>query len=79
VAVVAELGGRKAVEFYYGPWNLPLEFPTMIADFYAPKSLAANGAFTAAAWRSGSHFRSACSSTTNVFPSPSRHPSRQTV
>jgi len=47
---VVNMAGRKAVQFYYGPWNLPLEFPTMIADFKAPKGIANNGPFTVSAW-----------------------------
>ncbi len=47
---VVKMAGRKAVQFYYGPWNLPLEFPTMIADFKAPASIAKNGPFTVSAW-----------------------------
>lgn len=47
---IVNMAGRKAVQFYYGSWNLPLEFPTMIADFKAPASIAKNGPFTVSAW-----------------------------
>jgi len=47
---VESIAGRKAVRFYYGPWNLPLEFQAMTADFLAPQPLATGGPFTVTAW-----------------------------
>ncbi len=47
---VKEIAGKKAVNFYFGPWAVPLEFQAMVSDFIMPKSITNNGAYTVVAW-----------------------------
>lgn len=47
---VKEINGKKAVNFYFGPWAVPLEFQAMVSDFQAPKSITENGPFTISMW-----------------------------
>lgn len=47
---VKQIDGRKAVNFYFGPWAVPLEFQAMISDFQAPDSMIQDGPYTVAAW-----------------------------
>jgi len=47
---VKEIDGRKAVNFYFGPWAVPLEFQAMISDFQAPKSLIDDGPYSVVTW-----------------------------
>ncbi|NLY11287.1 MAG: LamG domain-containing protein [Firmicutes bacterium] len=48
--MVEEMDGRKAVTFYRGPWLMPLDHPTMVSDFYAPKNIQGYEPFTVVAW-----------------------------
>ncbi|MCX6343502.1 MAG: LamG domain-containing protein [Armatimonadetes bacterium] len=47
---VKEIAGKKAVNFYFGPWAVPLEFDAMVSDFIAPKSIIENGSYSVVAW-----------------------------
>lgn len=48
--VVTTIDGRKAVLFEHVPWLLPLEFQTMVSDFYMPEKLIGGTPLTVVAW-----------------------------
>ncbi len=48
--VVADVAGRKAVQFAYGPAIVAMDLNTLVADFRAPPQLGDAGAFSVAAW-----------------------------
>lgn len=48
--VVAQIHGRKAVIFEHAPWLLPLEYQTLVSDFYMPESAIAGEPLTVIAW-----------------------------
>jgi len=47
---VTQVGGRKAVVFEHAPWLLPMEYQTMVSDFYLPESVIGARALTVVAW-----------------------------
>ena len=47
---VAEVRGRKAVKFEYGPAIVAMDLNALVADFRAPPQLGGAGAFSVAAW-----------------------------
>ncbi len=47
---VAQVAGRKAVVFAHAPWLLPMEFETMVSDFYMPESVIGARSITVVAW-----------------------------
>lgn len=47
---VVQLQGRKAVMFAHSPWLLPLEFQTLVSDFYMPEQAISGNSLTVVAW-----------------------------
>jgi len=47
---VTDVEGRKAVVFAHSPWLLPLEFETMVSDFYMPAEAIDGRPLTVVAW-----------------------------
>jgi hypothetical protein len=48
--VVEDVAGRRAIRFDYGPAIVAMDVNTMVADFFAPRAIMDDGAFTIAAW-----------------------------
>jgi hypothetical protein len=47
---VERVNGRKSVVFQHPPWLLPLDFQTLLSDFYMPEAVSRGEALTVVAW-----------------------------
>lgn len=47
---VEQVQGRKAVVFAHAPWLMPLEYETLVSDFYMPVEAIGNEQMTVVAW-----------------------------